>query len=210
MHRTIDCFRSGLKGFELIWVLKHEHIGEAFFDGETAQFLFEEFSFKPKIANETSSTTRTVSPLGKASESECFGEALGPNWIHRMTLPSNSNKETTMTLEAQCQVTSIEDLPPNDTHRVRVHLSNGKEYKVDAVITGIGIDPSLPWTPSAIHRGSDGGLRVDAFMKTNIEDVFAAGDCCAVDRGDDASPRWFQMRLWTQVQHLSFTSNDFF
>ena len=192
--------RSGLTGFELIWVLKHGHIGEAFFDRHTAGFLLEGLSKRP--ASVPPPSAKPTSILESSAE-DCLGEAVGPNWIQKISMSSSSHHETHVTLETECQVASIEDLPEDAVHRVRVVLTNGRVYEVDVVIAAIGVDPFLPWIPTEVQRGVDGGLLVDRNMRTNNEDIYAAGDCCTVDWGSDRSPHWFQMRLWTQVVVLT-------
>ena len=196
MNSIVACgVRSGLTGFELIWVLKHGHIGEAFFDRHTAGFLLEGLSKRPSgVPTPSAKPTSTPDP----STEDCLGEAVGPNWIQKISM-SSSRRETHVTLETECQVASIEDLPEDAEHRVRVVLTNGQVYEVDVVIAAIGVDPFLRWVPTEVQRGEDGGLLVDQNMQTNREDIYAAGDCCTVDWGSDASPHWFQMRLWTQV-----------
>lgn len=45
---------------------------------------------------------------------------------------------------------------------VTVHLSNGKSYGADLVISAIGVEPNTSWLPEDIKRdASDGGVVVD-------------------------------------------------
>jgi hypothetical protein len=37
---------------------------------------------------------------------------------------------------------------------------------------------------------------------TSKKDVYAAGDCCWVQKKDDNVSHWFQMRLWTQARFM--------
>lgn len=45
---------------------------------------------------------------------------------------------------------------------VTVHLSNGKSYGADLVISAIGVEPNTSWLPEEVKRdASDGGIVVD-------------------------------------------------
>lgn len=179
--------------------MKHPHAGEAFFDPDTAAFLLEEFS---KIERPTPASTQSTSspdPSLASSSEACLGEALGPNWIDRISLQSTrAAGPSTVITESECLVQSIKELP-DAAMPIRVELTNGCQYDVDVVIAALGVDPYLSWVPPDIERGKDGGLRIDRKMQTSDACVYAAGDCCTVDWGNHQSPHWFQMRLWSQV-----------
>lgn len=53
--------------------------------------------------------------------------------------------------------------------------SSGKEIRTDAVVGGIGIRPETSLAESAGIK-VDNGILVNEFLKTNIEDIYAAGD----------------------------------
>lgn len=60
----------------------------------------------------------------------------------------------------------------------KVKLSDGKEIKADLVILSIGAKPNVDLLEGArIKKGDYGGVWVDEYMRTNIKDVFAVGDC---------------------------------
>ena len=178
-------------------MLKHEHVGEAFFDRDAATFILNEFSQAPEPS--AAEQSLTVAAQSSAELIDCIGEAVGPNWTRLLSPEAPTSEMNRFTIETECQVDSIEDLDADQSHNVRVKLTNGHQYDVDVVVTAVGVDPSLSWIPDAVERCEDGGLRVDTFMQTNVGDVYAAGDCCTVDWGDEMAPHWFQMRLWTQV-----------
>ncbi|WP_373355606.1 NAD(P)/FAD-dependent oxidoreductase [Pseudoroseicyclus sp. CXY001] len=62
-------------------------------------------------------------------------------------------------------------------------LADGRELKVDFVITGIGIAPATILA-SAAGLAIDNGIAVDAHCRTSAEDVFAAGDCASFPWGE--------------------------
>jgi len=59
-----------------------------------------------------------------------------------------------------------------------VRLKSGKEVDADAVILATGYAPKIDVTDgSGIHIGEFGAIRVDEYMRTNIPDILAVGDC---------------------------------
>lgn len=58
-----------------------------------------------------------------------------------------------------------------------VRLSDGSSLKADMVVMSIGVRPRIELAKKAgIAIGTSGGVLVDACMKTNIDDIYAAGD----------------------------------
>ncbi len=62
-----------------------------------------------------------------------------------------------------------------DEDGVSLRTSTGGMIHVDGVVAGLGIRPNTGLAQSAGITTSD-GIEVDAFMRTNIMDIFAAGD----------------------------------
>jgi len=59
-----------------------------------------------------------------------------------------------------------------------VKLSNGKKIPADLVILSIGAKPNVDLAEKAgIKLGKYGAIKVNKFMETGAEDVFAVGDC---------------------------------
>lgn len=78
---------------------------------------------------------------------------------------------------------SLVDITVRDNQICNVHLDTGDRLGTDAVVVGIGAEPSTDWL-----RGSDieldpisGGVRCDATMATSAPAVWAAGDVASVD-----------------------------
>ena len=60
----------------------------------------------------------------------------------------------------------------------KVKLDNGEEIPADLVIMAIGARPSIKLAEDAgIKIVEKGGIWVDEFMRTDIPDIFAVGDC---------------------------------
>jgi NADH oxidase (H2O2-forming) len=59
-----------------------------------------------------------------------------------------------------------------------VLLDNGEELKADAVILAMGYHPSTKLAEkSGLEINEMGFIKVDEYMKTNIPDILAVGDC---------------------------------
>lgn len=59
-----------------------------------------------------------------------------------------------------------------------------KELKVDGVFIEIGFEPPKEWFRSmGLETDEDGYIKVDEWMRTNLEGVFAAGDCTTLWKG---------------------------
>lgn len=59
-----------------------------------------------------------------------------------------------------------------------VRLADGEVIAADATIVGIGIVPAVAPLEAAGAAGSN-GVRVDAFCRTSLPDIYAIGDCAA-------------------------------
>ncbi len=67
----------------------------------------------------------------------------------------------------------------NDNGRVTsVLTSDGAEYACDCAIVGIGVEPNLELAKGA-GLPCENGIMVDAYTRTSVEHVVAAGDCTA-------------------------------
>ena len=62
--------------------------------------------------------------------------------------------------------------------RVRGVRFGATEQETDLVIVGVGIEPRVDLAEEAgVEIGPSGAIRVDEYMRTNLPDVWAAGDC---------------------------------
>lgn len=209
--------RQALRGVEIIWALKHSHIGDAFFDADAAQFLLEELKssfWQEHQQQEAGEYThdeqmrdgdaeyyekQTLKSEAHKQQEKSYvtqppGHAVGPKWVenlHTMGLPP------AVKLEKNCTINSLEEIDqPSGEPSIKVKLSNGTCVEVDFVICAIGVDPATDWVPSSVMKAADGGIKVDTAMQSSMPGIYAAGDACTYTSD---SPHWFQMRLWTQV-----------
>ncbi|MDX9952711.1 MAG: FAD-dependent oxidoreductase [Anaerolineae bacterium] len=76
------------------------------------------------------------------------------------------------------------------------YLQSGQTWDFDILVQAVGITPVFPETPGlTVGRG----IRIDARCRTNLSDVYAAGDCTEtqVPGSDGAADRaWQTTRIW--------------
>jgi len=76
------------------------------------------------------------------------------------------------------------------------HLQSGQTWDFDILVEAVGITPLFPETPG-LEVGR--GIRIDASCRTNLPDVYAAGDCTEtqVPATEGAADRaWQTTRIW--------------
>jgi len=77
--------------------------------------------------------------------------------------------------------TTIHNLNVENGHIVSVGLSNGEEIACDYLLMGIGGRPN---TGMLASKGAEtirnGAIKVNAKMETNLQDIYAAGDCASI------------------------------
>lgn len=72
----------------------------------------------------------------------------------------------------------IQEIRGNGEGKVESILTDSGEIEVDFVLMDIGVEPTVEIARDAgIKTGSTGAIEVDERMETNIENVYAAGDC---------------------------------
>jgi NADPH-dependent 2,4-dienoyl-CoA reductase/sulfur reductase-like enzyme len=75
--------------------------------------------------------------------------------------------------------------------RVRGVRFGDDELETDLVVVGVGIEPSVELAEVAgVEIGPTGAIRVDRHMKTNVPDVWAAGDCVETVNLVSGEPAW--------------------
>lgn len=82
-------------------------------------------------------------------------------------------------IEEGCEVivkTFVKKLSQNE-NKITAELSDGRSVVVDMVLMCTGVKPAVDLAVSAgIELGKRGGILTDDHMRTNITDIFAAGD----------------------------------
>ena len=154
---------------------------------------------------------------------EIQGSALGPDWSINLELVGGlkTQEKRKIHIEYSSQVKRIfsrEDFQMNCVQlstcrtpstfmnksdwNVYVELTNDSIYGADFVVSATGVVPNIDIEiiRDEIGLGADGGIKVDNNMRTNLIDIYAAGDVCTASW--DPAPHWFQMRLWTQARQM--------
>lgn len=189
-----------LKNLEIHWVIKDDHISSTFLDPGASEFL------RTNIYNETGGDDKpeTVkrmrfSDSSSGSVSGRHGAALGPDWHRMLDLTGNGRTLAKDKVKIHYQ-TEVEKIEKED--KLRITLNNGETIAgVDFIVSATGVTPRVDFAidePLVLADG--GGISVDKLMRTNLEDIFAAGDCCTANW--DPAEHWFQMRLWTQARQM--------
>ena len=74
-----------------------------------------------------------------------------------------------------------------------VHTTGG-DFDADLVILSIGVKPNVKFAAdSGIVLGETGAIKVNEYMETNIQDIYAAGDCAENVQLVTGKPAWFPM-----------------
>ena len=201
---------AGVRGVDVCWVVKHESIGDAFFDGECGAFLEEELvgmrQNSRDVPSHAEGSDKVVAPRMSTKQPVMDGASVGPSWAGALALKGDTgDRYGALVVEKCCELTRIE----NNDGIYTVGLSNGRVVDdVALIISAIGVDPSpnIAWLPHDICRAPDGGIAVDMDMCTSCDGVFAAGDACFVSREVEGAgathTTWFQMRLWSQARSM--------
>jgi NADPH-dependent 2,4-dienoyl-CoA reductase/sulfur reductase-like enzyme len=75
-----------------------------------------------------------------------------------------------------------------------VGLGGGGEYETDLVVVGVGVRPRVELAEEAgVEIGEGGAIRVDRHMRTNLPDMWAAGDCVETVNLVSGKPVWIPL-----------------
>ncbi|TAL67325.1 MAG: hypothetical protein EPN82_15235 [Bacteroidetes bacterium] len=109
--------------------------------------------------------------------------------LEERLLPTSLDEEMSLFLEKTFKnngiylhlSSKVEKLEINNAGNPEVHLINGESINSDYVFLCIGIEPEIKLASSiGVKTGVNGGILVDSQMRTNIENVWAGGDCVEV------------------------------
>jgi CoA-dependent NAD(P)H sulfur oxidoreductase len=80
----------------------------------------------------------------------------------------------------------------------------------DIVLLGIGVRPrSELGAQAGVELGAKGALRIDGHMKTNVEGIFAAGDCATTTHAITGAETWIPLGSTARKQGRSAADNMF-
>lgn len=73
---------------------------------------------------------------------------------------------------------AVSAIETRDGRACAVHTASGRELPADLVVLGLGVRPNVSLAATAgVPIGPSGGIAVDMRMRTQVEGVWAAGDC---------------------------------
>lgn len=195
-----------LRGVEVVWAVRQDHISAAFVDPGAAEFLLPaaasgqaeaEGGEPPAVLKRMRYTEYTEAD----GEETGVGAALGPDWHARWELRGRQAGRA-LRVEYGCEVARLRD--GDALWPVYAELTNGGEHGVDLVVSATGVVPNVEAfahsDPGLRLSADDGGIVVDDQMRSSLAGVYAAGDACTANW--EQAKHWFQMRLWTQARHM--------
>jgi len=78
-----------------------------------------------------------------------------------------------------------------DDEVTAVRTKNGLEFETDLVLIAAGVRPNVQIAADAgIELGENGAIKVNKNMRTNIEDIYACGDCAEKTHIVSQTPIW--------------------
>lgn len=96
------------------------------------------------------------------------------------------DEESVQIINSDCAVEFI-----GDNEVTGVKTKNGLEFPTDMVILATGVKPNVDIAKEAgIELGETGSIKVNDRMQTNIEDIYAAGDCIEKRHIVSGTPVW--------------------
>ena len=110
--------------------------------------------------------------------------------LHQFNLPMEGlEKETRECILEELKTNGIEFISnikveaflQDESYKVKYILTNRGSFEADLILLSIGVEPNTELARAAgIRVGKFGGIITDARQRTNIEHIYAAGDCCEV------------------------------
>lgn len=189
-----------IRSCEVVWAIKDLSIGTTFFDAGAAEFFLRNID-GPKLDAKTVKRMKYQSSDEGFLSSTASGSALGPDWSETYALKGQSDRS--VQIEYDCTVVSVcNHTAGKEKWPLYITLSNGKIIGCDILISATGVVPNTERFTDGndFTIADDSGLKVDSRMRTNIPDIYAAGDACTASW--ENAKHWFQMRLWTQARQM--------
>ncbi|XP_020810366.1 pyridine nucleotide-disulfide oxidoreductase domain-containing protein 1 [Drosophila serrata] len=199
-----------LKNVNVHWVVKDSHISATFVDPGAAEF----FQLARKEVKDEGSAPKTAikrmrydEMLPKDQDNK-HGAALGPDWHRTFDLSGAAETIGDKSLPKIYYKSHIEEYTEVEPEaggglsiKLRHEDGSSEQLTCDFIVSATGVQPRHEYTTDVpIKFSEDGGISVDEMMRTNLPDVYAAGDVCTADWSP--APHWFQMRLWTQARQM--------
>ncbi|KAL3090077.1 hypothetical protein niasHS_006529 [Heterodera schachtii] len=183
--------------------------------------------FSSLVVQRTDNAELTANASDDETLREHCGAALGPYWLAKLEQnESRSDSVRKVHVISDVELIGLSDQKPSSfatdspvsfsglpSHFLGAQadwplwaqLSDEKRWLgCDLIVDASGVVPnSDQWKRDCpeLSLAEDCGILVNEQMRTNIEDVFAAGDVCTAN-WTAKSPHWKQIRLWTQARQM--------
>ncbi|KAJ8724918.1 hypothetical protein PYW07_015876 [Mythimna separata] len=191
-------------GIQKIWVIRDDYISATFIDPGAAEFFQNTFKNKELQPDQKTVLRRHVfseEDQVVSLNKDLKSAALGPDWYRKLEGIKDDKGVQELETIYKVEINSIEETS-NKEYPLEVVLSNGRTIECDFLVSATGVEPAVnfSWDIEPL-KGPEGGLAVNEFQETSIENVYAAGD--VAHAAWDHAPHWFQLRLWTQARQMA-------
>lgn len=191
-----------IANIEIDWIIKDEHISSTFIDRAAAKFFESRLQDKESYSKQQSKAViKRMRYTDESTSTNRNGAALGPDWQRRIDMSGScSSSAENIKFHFGTEIARVSRCI-DESHAIVVELTNGERIHTDFIISATGVNPQIDFTcDEPFQLAADGGLAVDELMRTSIDGIFAAGDCCHANW--EHSKFWHQMRLWTQARQM--------
>ncbi len=192
--------------------------------GEDARNVFrvksleEAYSLKKYVVTEKVRTAAIVGGgyIGLEMAEALTGIGIRTTMIHRSDLPlTGLEMPTREAIREQFRIHGVEfaarqqvqGLTMDGTGKVTEVVTVSARYAVDLVIMCVGVDPNTDLAQAArIRCGSRKGILTDQRQATNIDTIYAAGDCCEVK--NLVNNKWMYIPLATTASKQGWVAGE--
>ncbi|XP_016994340.2 pyridine nucleotide-disulfide oxidoreductase domain-containing protein 1 [Drosophila takahashii] len=195
-----------LKDVNVHWVIKDAHISATFVDPGAAEFFQLARSEVADSSEEPTAIKRMrYDEMLPKEQTNQHGAALGPDWHRTFDLSGSAggSGKRLPKIYYKCRIYSTLEIPDDAGYEVELEHEDGsrEQLSVDFIVSATGVRPKAYYSSDTrLKVSDDGGILVDEMMRTNLVDVYAAGDVCTANWPE--AMHWFQMRLWTQARQM--------
>eukprot|EP01083_Nonionella_stella_P222031 792664_1 len=214
----------------ILWVIKHNHMGNTFLDSASSAFLIPTLFPKndPQINTKRMDHMKVFSDICSSNTKDIkHGGAVGPRWVgnlskaskqrplwmdHTDVTDANEQKQehedhgafpNELILKMNCDVSCIEEIECKTNVQLKVMLTNGETLIVDQLLCAMGVVPNTSFCDEKVfNKTCSNELIVNEYLETSVNGVYCAGDCCQVQL--DEETQWIQMKLWSQSQRMGW------
>lgn len=104
----------------------------------------------------------------------------------------------------------LEAIEGDSAGSIRRVATSGGELECDIVLLGIGVRPATEMAAAAgVELGIKGAIKVDPHMRTNLNDVYAAGDCATTTNTVNGRETWLPLGSTSRKQGRLAADNMF-